>query len=247
METTLSPQALRSKRAVLSFSRYWILYFNLALGIYVGLPWLAPLLMKSGLTGAGEALYIIYSFLCHQLADRSFFLFGPQVMYPAERLLPLASDSSPYLALRIFIGTPELGYKVAWSDRMVALYGGMFWGGLLFPLLRRRRFSLWWFPILLAPLAVDGTTHFLSDLGGFNTGFRYTNAWLAQLTGNQFPAWFYVGNALGSFNSWARLISGTLAGLGGVWAVYFLIEDYFNQVRSVLEYQLRNSSKRTNL
>jgi uncharacterized membrane protein len=125
---------------------------------------------------------------------------------------------------------------------MVALYGGMFAGGLLFPLLRRRRFSLWWLPLLLAPIAVDGTTHFFSDLDGFNLGFRYTNDWLVQMTGNQFPVWFYVGNALGSFNSWARLISGALAGLAGVWALYYLMEDYFLQVRDRLEYQLRKQN-----
>ncbi|MHA1937336.1 MAG: hypothetical protein ACW97O_03915, partial [Candidatus Thorarchaeota archaeon] len=52
---------------------------------------------------------------------------------------------------------------------------------------------------------------------GIGEGFRYTNEWLAQLTGSIFPTTFYAGNALGSFNSWMRLITGTLFGIGVVW------------------------------
>jgi len=40
------------------------------------------------------------------------------------------------------------------------------------------------------------------------------------LTGNTFPATFYVGDALGSFNSWMRLITGILFALGVVWFIF---------------------------
>lgn len=40
-----------------------------------------------------------------------------------------------------------------------------------------------------------------SDLAGFGQGFRDTNVWLAYLTGGGLPTWFYIGDALGSFNS----------------------------------------------
>jgi hypothetical protein len=36
---------------------------------------------------------------------------------------------------------------------------------------------------------------------------------------------FYYGDALGSFNSWARLITGLLAGLGITWLVFPFIHQ----------------------
>jgi hypothetical protein len=49
---------------------------NIILGLYVGLPWLAPVFMQVGWSGAGNALYLIYSTQCHQLPQRSFFRAG---------------------------------------------------------------------------------------------------------------------------------------------------------------------------
>lgn len=215
-------------------ARHWLGLFNLGWGIFIGLPWLAPFLMKVGATWPGRVLYFVYGFLCHQFADRSFFLFGPQSSYAASELLSLAPRGDPRLALRAFLGTPELGYKVAWSDRMVALYGGIFVGGLLFALVRRwlRRPNLVWPALLLVPMAIDGTTHVLSDFAPFDAGFRYTNVWLATLTQHRLGQGFYLGNALGSFNSWARLISGTLAGLAVAWAAFPTVETYVAGARS---------------
>ena len=72
-------------------------------------------------------------------------------------------------------------------------------------------------------LLFTGSTHFVSDLAGLSQGFRDTNAWLAVLTGNGLPAAFYAGDALGSFNSWMRLITGALFGISiGFWALPYL-------------------------
>jgi uncharacterized membrane protein len=209
--------------------RHWLALVNLAWGLVFGLPWLAPMLMRVGATRAARVIYFAYGFLCHQFADRSFFLFGPRLSYMASELLPLAPAGDPRLAIRAFQGIPALGYKVAWSDRMVAIYGGVLVGGLLFALARHRlQGPRWWGPaLLLLSMAIDGATHVLSDLAGFNVGFRYTNVWLVALTGHRLGKAFYVGNALGSFNSWARLISGALAGLTVVWAAYPAIERTF--------------------
>ena len=229
-----------AKKGTGKLARHWLGWFNFAWAVVFALPWLAPVFMKVGATWAGQAIYVVYSFLCHQFADRSFFLFGPQVSYAASELLPLAPTGDPHLAMRAFRGTPALGYKVAWSDRMVALYGGVLLGGLVFALVRRwvRRPKLVWPALLLLPMAVDGSTHVLSDLAGLGAGFRYTNAWLAALTQNRLGEAFYAGNALGSFNAWARLISGTLAGLAVVWAGYTALEAYFRGVQSTLHAQV---------
>ncbi len=54
----------------------------------------------------------------------------------------------------------------------------------------------------------------MSDLCGLGRGFRDTNAWVAALTFRSFPASFYAGDALGSFNSFMRLVRGVPAGFG---------------------------------
>ena len=59
-----------------------------------------------------------------------------------------------------------------------------------------------------------------SDLEGIGLGFRDSNQWLAMLTNNSLPAGFYAGDALGSFNSFMRFITGLLAGLGIVWLAF---------------------------
>ncbi|MBU1878951.1 MAG: DUF2085 domain-containing protein, partial [Chloroflexi bacterium] len=191
------------QRGALGISRHWLAGVNLAWGVLWGLPWLAPILMKAGATGPAQAIYWAYSFLCHQLADRSFFLFGPKLMYSYTELLPYAPGAGTWLGLRAFVGTAELGYKVAWSDRMVSLYGGFLLGGLLFALLRHRlkppnrRTTGVIVGLMMVPMAVDGITHWISDLAGLGQGFRDNNAWLAVLTGHLFPTAFYVGNELG--------------------------------------------------
>ena len=225
-----------AQKRILGTSRHWLAYANLFWGTVFGLPWLAPILMRSGATGPAKGIYSLYSYLCHQLANRSFFLFGPRFMYSYTDLLPYAANANTYLGLRAFIGTPELGYKVAWSDRMVSLYGGLLLGGVLFALLRRWLKSPRWGLLLLmiVPIVLDGTTHVVSDWSGVGQGFRYSNAWLAYLTQNAFPASFYVGNGLGSLNSWMRLITGLSAGLGITWMLYPLLEDAFCETRRTL-------------
>jgi hypothetical protein len=74
--------------------------------------------------------------------------------------------------------------------------------------------------LLLLPIALDGGTHMVSDFAGIGNGFRDTNAWLAVLTNNAFRSTFYTGDALGSFNSLMRFITGFLAGLGIVWLAF---------------------------
>jgi hypothetical protein len=84
-------------------------------------------------------------------------------------------------------------------------------------------------------MAIDGSTHFVSDLAGLGQGFRYTNAWLADLTNHSMPASFYMGNALGSFNSWMRLITGTIFGAGIVWLSFPLLTHSFDDQASQIE------------
>lgn len=233
-------RASRAQRAVLWFSRHWLAAFNIAWGIFVILPWFAPVLMRAGLTGPAKGIYFAYSFVCHQLPERSYFLFGSQATYPLADIHRVWSGDNNPLTLRQFIGTAEMGYKVAWSDRMVSLYTGVWIGSLIFALVRRRLkpISLLTYALLALPMAIDGTSHLISDLWGIGQGFRDSNEWLAALTRHALPMWFYAGDALGSFNSWLRLVTGLLFGLGTAWLLLPYLEQSLAQVREELERKL---------
>jgi uncharacterized membrane protein len=234
---------LTSQRVAYLISRNWIVPFALLTGAYVGLPLLAPVLMHWGWTGAGKAIYLVYFFLCHQLPERSYFLFGPKVTYSLAEIQAAWKPTLNPLVLRQFIGNPQLGWKVAWSDRMVSIYTSTLIFGLAWYALRRRlkRLPWWGLVLFLLPMTLDGSTHFLSDLSGLGQGFRYTNPWLVTLTHNSLPLTFYVGDALGSFNSWMRLLTGLLFGIGVAWFGFpYLDEVFVEQARiSWTQIQLR--------
>ncbi len=185
----------------LNLSRYWILIFSIFFGIYVWSPFLAPVFMQLGWNGAGRAIYLIYSFLCHQLPERSWFFFGHKASYSLVEIQAAWQNTTNLLILRQFMGNPQMGWKVAWSDRMVSMFGSVWLFGILWwPLRHRVKPIPWWGALLfILPMAVDGTTHLFSDLYGIGQGFRDTNLWLANLTHNAFPLNFYAGDALGSF------------------------------------------------
>ncbi len=66
--------------------------------------------------------------------------------------------------------------------------------------------------------------------GTSGIGFRDTNAWLQLITGNILPPSFYTGDALGSFNSWARWITGFLFAFTTVLSVFPMIDDVLRQI-----------------
>jgi uncharacterized membrane protein len=108
---------------------HWLFLANVAVGIYAFLPFIAPALLALGLTGPADAIYYIYSYLCHQRPDRSWYLFGE---------------------------------KMAYCQRDAVIYPVMFLAGIAYSFRRSiRPLSLLWFLVLIAPVAVDGTTQAL--------------------------------------------------------------------------------------
>jgi uncharacterized membrane protein len=213
-------------RLVQEISRHWLLIVGLALGAWTTLPWLAPVLMQVGWQEPAGVVYSVYSFFCHQLPERSWFLFGPRLTPSLAEIQAGSGAGLEFFALRHFIGTPAMGWKLAWSDRMVSFYGGWFLFGLLYALLRQRIGGLRWqvAVVLLLPMALDGITHMISDLWGVTAGFRQDNLWLAFLTGNLLPPTFYAGDAWGSFNSMARLVTGLLAAFALIFWLFPLVD-----------------------
>ncbi len=210
-------------------SRNWLWLFVIPWGLFIAGPFLAPVFMQLGWQQPAQLIYTIYSFVCHQLPERSFFLFGPKLMYSLPEIQAAYQPTNDPMLLRQFIGTPEMGWKVAWSDRMFAMYSAMLPAALIWYPLRRKLgyLSLWGFVGLLLPMAMDGTAHLISDFASLGQGFRDSNVWLATLTNHAFSLSFYAGDALGSFNSWSRLISGALFAVGIIWLGFPYLAEVF--------------------
>lgn len=245
-QTTVSPRARNLIKGIdtvaLLVVKHWLTFFLILYGAWVWAPFLAPIFMHNGWTGAGDALYFIYSFFCHQLPERSLFFFGPQTMYSLEQIGQVWSTENQ-LILRQFVGNPEMGWKMAWSDRMISTYGGVWLGAVLWAIFGKRvpRLSLVvWIALGVLPLGLDGFTHFINDIvaGSSGQGFRDTNDWLRALTGGIFPDEFYYGNMLGSFNSYARWITGVLFGVTTVFAIFPIVNNALLDTQQDLEYQL---------
>jgi len=236
--------AVRLNHIVYWLSRHWLFPISVLIGIWVGLPWLAPLFMQMGWVSTGNLIYLIYSSQCHQLPQRSFFLFGNQPMYSLAEVHESWQNTNNPVILRQFIGEAGMGWKVAWSDRMVFMYTTILLWGALFWFLKKRLkpLPMWGLVLFLLPMAIDGFTHVISDFtAGIGLGFRDSNAWLAELTNHTFPATFYVGDSLGSFNSWMRLFTGLLFGLGIVWTLYPRLHSGFTGTASRIEKKLHKA------
>ena len=76
----LSPRmrsaVLAVDRGVLSVARHWLLTVNIMGGLFAGLPLLGPFLRSRGLDLPADMLYFAFGLTCHQMPERSFFIFG---------------------------------------------------------------------------------------------------------------------------------------------------------------------------
>ena len=218
-------------------SKHWLLLANLSAGFFAGLPWAAPALMARGYSHLGRLIYAAYSIFCHQLPQRSYFLFGEKISYSMPEIVAVVR-SDEFAVLRTFLGTPEMGYKVALAHRTLAIYTGVAMGGFLFALLRRwmRPWPLQWYLLFLAPVALDGLTHMTTDMLPAIT-WRETNEWLQVLIGGwiHLPSAFYTGTGVGSLNWLLRTLTGGLFGLGTAWLVHPYLDQALRMIGQQLE------------
>ena len=202
-------------RASFWLSKHYLTALNFFILLYVGLPFLAPTLMKAGAQIPAQVLYRVYSPLCHQFGFRSFFLFGEQPYYPLAQAgltdlrtfeevtgmqgLDNPSSMSRFEA-RQFVGNESVGYKVALCERDVAIYGALLLFGVVFGLTGRRMPPLhWvlWILIGILPIGLDGFSQLFSQ---FNwpalaalIPYRESTPLLRVLTGGLFgwtTAWY---------------------------------------------------------
>jgi uncharacterized membrane protein len=186
-------------------ARHYMFVLNVIVLFYVGLPFLAPILMSAGYTRPATTIYRFYGLVCHQLAFRSWFIFGEQAAYPREaagvdNLIPFGVatglSENEELVARQFVGNPDVGYKVALCERDVAIYGGILLFGIIFSLTGRKIKHLPWYLWLLVgifPIALDGFSQLLSQPPLNMFPYRESTPFLRTLTGFLFgftTAWF---------------------------------------------------------
>jgi uncharacterized membrane protein len=209
-------------------SKNYLFLLNLFMLLYIGLPFLAPTLMKLGAETPARVIYTIYKPLCHQFGFRSFFLYGEQPFYPLaeanvknvrtfEEVSGIMNLDDPYsftrYAAREFTGNEELGYKVALCERDVAIYLSILAFGIVFSLTGRRIKSLhWllWILIGIAPIGLDGFSQLFS---------QFDWPWLQALLPYRESTPFL------------RTLTGALFGLGTAWFAYPSIEQSMNETR----------------
>jgi uncharacterized membrane protein len=214
---------IAADRFIFWLSKRWLAVFNTLAFLYVGLPFLAPTLMHLGAEGAGSLIYTIYRPLCHQLPQRSFFLFGPQLTYRLPELMEMAGDAVTGPFSNSFVGNQVVGYKVAFCQRDVAIYGAIFLFGLFFGVLRQRwnvRPLRWWAYILLGlvPMGLDGGYQLLS--------------YALPLVFPRISLQPYETTPL------MRVLTGMLFGWATVWLAYPYVQESMDDVRASLQRRL---------
>jgi len=209
-------------------TRHYMAVFNVMLFLYVGLPFLAPVFKKIDWNGPAEVIYKVYSPLCHQWAFRSFFLFGQQLDYPHaaanipglitfESATGITDQNDPLrLQARAFEGNAAMGYKVAFCERDVAIWGALFLFGLAFALTGRRIPKLhWliWVVVGIVPIGLDGFSQLFSQIPS-----TFIQSILPYRESSPF----------------LRLVTGVLFGGMTAWFMFPLIEEAMIDTRSML-------------
>ena len=214
------------------FSHHYLALFNVFLFFYLGLPFAAPVLMKEGLQAPAKFIYTIYSPLCHQLAFRSWFLFGEQAYYPRSLadisgvmtyesimgLDPAANEKTDTFILdaRGFLGNDTVGYKVAICERDVAMYGALLLFGLIYAISGKRIKPVKWYLWLIIgtfPIALDGFSQLPALVAG-----------LPDIINRESTPFL-------------RTLTGALFGLMTAWYLYPLIEASMKETRSMFAYK----------
>jgi uncharacterized membrane protein len=227
-----NPEIVGPDRFSYWISKHYLAFVNLLLLLYVGLPFLAPVFMKIGANGPAEVIYKIYSPLCHQWAFRSFFLFGEQPYYPHaaakdpgvltfEQVSGITDVNDPSrLQARIFEGNPLLGYKVAFCERDVAIWGAMALFGLVFAATGRRLPKLhWtiWILVGMLPIGLDGFTQLFSQIPS-----TFIQSFLPYYESTPF----------------LRTLTGFLFGFTTAWFMFPLIEEAMAETRQSFDKRL---------
>ena len=218
-------QPSKSDRLSRWFSNHYMVILNLFTFFYVFFAVLAPTFMKIDWQVPARVIYKVYSPLCHQLAFRSFYLFGSQAYYPralagVEDVITYGEatgfDENDLTAARNFLGNDVMGYKIALCQRDIAIYLAILGFGIIFTLTGKKIKPLPWFLwilIGLGPIGFDGFSQLLSQ-----TNLSFLN-WLP----------------LRESTPLLRVITGGLFGLATAWFGFPYLEESIQENRRDLE------------
>jgi uncharacterized membrane protein len=210
------------------FTRHYMLVFNTFVFLFIGLPFLAPVLLKADIQPPARVIYTFYSMMCHQLAFRSWFLFGEQPAYPRamagvpgyQSLAQVAGIADNDLTkARAFTGNPAVGYKVAFCERDVAIYGSILLFGVIFSVYRSRIKSLPWYIWLLigiVPMGIDGVSQ------------------IPSLLTIALPAWIPLRES----TPFLRTLTGFLFGFSTAWYGYPFIYEAMEETKRLMKYKM---------
>jgi len=106
---------------------------NTLVALFIVGPVVTPLLRAGGATSTATGLYRFFHLLCHQWAFRSFFVLGPQATLSRDQLSALGLD--PYT----FVGDAQMGWKMAFCERNLAIFVGLLAFGVAYAAVRRRQ------------------------------------------------------------------------------------------------------------
>ena len=207
------------------FSRHYMSLLNGFVFLYIFFAVMAPTFMKIGWRIPARIIYRVYSPLCHQLAFRSFFLFGEQAYYPLEMAnmegvityeQATGLDPDHISAARSFLGNEKMGYKTALCQRDMAIYSVILIFGIIFTVSGRKIKPIpWylWIIIGMGPIGLDGFSQLLSQ-----TGLAIFN-------------WIPLRESTPMF----RVITGALFGLFTVWYGFPFLEETIVENRNEME------------
>jgi uncharacterized membrane protein len=222
-----SQRVTRGDRFGMWFVRNYVRVIIIVLAIFLGLPFLAPVLEETGRTGMARVIYTVYRPFCHQLSFRSYFLFGEQAVYPRaladlKGLLTYeqvtGSDVIDIQQARNFTGNGYLGFKVGLCERDVAIYGSVLLFAILFEISGKKIKQLpwyWWVILAIVPIGLDGFSQ------------------LPSLVINP-PAWMPIRES----TPLIRTITGFAFGFFSAWFVFPLMEQSVAETRVALQRKL---------
>ena len=203
-------------RGVYWLAQHWVGFFNGLILLYAGGALLAPVFFKIGMPALGHALHAFYGPFCHQYPFRSWFLFGPQAARPLQEAIPVQAMNQ----LGSVVGNPDIGYKTAFCQRDIAIYGMMWLAGVIYkPLSKKIKtppLPFWLFFLFgIMPMMLDGGIQWIS-----------------------YAIWQFIPGVLEQpFETipLMRTLTGALFGLGVIAVIYPYMDEYFEEVRTTLE------------
>ncbi len=215
-------------RLILWLSKHWLLVANTFFLLYVGLPFLAPVLLAYGYPGPANTIYTLYQAVCHQLPSRAYFIAGEQVALchrDVSIYATLLLGGILFSFVRHRLKPPALRWYVFFMVPL-ALDAGMAMAGewLQFTTMP----TLW-----IIGLVAMGITSAILHSQNYLTWHSYLFFAFGPLALIYLQ---YFGPH--QTNLWLRTVTGFIFGVGTVWFAYPHLETSFNDIRQEVSTKL---------